>query len=517
MSGLLARREVVGPRPRRGGSLTVRLGWRLALLTLLAALLAGAAMAWRAIETVHEIDDTALQAQAGLIAARLPQAVGGEIVLPDDLVRPFRASDGDNLFLVYDGARVAATSDAGAAGGLAGRLPQQPGFFRLPRSAGHRHGMIGLVTRAGPWRVVVLQGREQTAVLLESLTGSFIMGALWLVLPIGLAMTGVAVLTLRRGLRPLREVSEAAALVGPARPGARLPLQSLPREIMPIVHAVNDALDRLERALLAQRHFLGEAAHAMRTPLAVLMARLDLLDDAPDIVALRHDTERLSRLVGQLLQMERLAGLPLDLSQRVELRAVAVEAIASLVPLGLRAGLDIGLEEQAGQLCVWGNKAALVLATTNLIENALAHAPAGSEVVVTIAQPATIAVLDRGPGVAPEQRARIFRRFERGPQPRAGGVGLGLAIVAEIAAAHGGSVEVGDRPGGGAEFALKLRLDYQLRKERRAMGSAPSSPARCLIPGFDSAVFSREWSKHYGPGSPWRHHNDSGNPSSDTA
>lgn len=207
----------------------------------------------------------------------------------------------------------------------------------------------------------------------------------------------------------------------------------------------------------AQRRFLGEAAHAMRTPLAVLTARLDLLDDMPVIEALRQDTERMSRLVGQLLRMARLDGLPLDVSQRVELRTVAVEAITSLVPLGLRAGLTIGLQEDAPNACVNGNQAALVLATTNLIENALAQAPAGSEVEVTIGEPATITVLDRGPGVPLEVREQIFRRFERGPSPHGEGVGLGLAIVAEIAAAHGGGVDVTDRAGGGAAFTLTLK------------------------------------------------------------
>lgn len=471
-------------RSRRGWSLSVRLGWRLALLTLLAVSLAAAAMAWRAIETLHEIDDTALQTQARLIAARLPQTLGpGEIVLPEELVRPFRASDGDNLFLVYGGGRLATTSDPEAAKQLTDLQPPfQPGFFRLPATAGHGHGMIGLVAEAEPWRIVVLQGREQTAVLIDSLTGNFILGAIWLLLPIGLAMTAVAVLTLQRGLRPLREVSAAAALVGPVQPGARLPTEALPREVAPIVHAVNDALSRLEQALLAQRRFLGEAAHAMRTPVAVLTARLDLLDDAPGIDALRHDTDRIARLVGQLLQMARLDGLPLDVSQYVELRTVAVEAIASLVPLGLRAGLTIGLQEHAPEVAVEGNKAALVLATTNLIENALAHAPAGTEVELMIGEPATITVLDRGPGVPRHLREQIFRRFERGPSPRGAGIGLGLAIVAEIATAHGGSVDITDRPGGGAAFTLTL-------KSARGAGLSAGPPALkagYTLPGRDS-------------------------------
>ncbi len=432
-------------------SLSVRLGWRLAAVMLLAILLAGGAIGWRAIATVHDLDDLALQEQARIIAAALPRDgdARGPLDVPDAVVAPFRASDGDNVFLVYGTDGLAATSDPAAAAIVAPRLPHRPrhGFFRVPAFHGHPHGMIGLLTSAGPWRIIVLQGRNQSAVLLDSLMGSFLLAAVWLLLPLGAAMVLVGVVTLRRGLRPLRRVSAAAALVGPARPGARLPAEGLPGEIAPLVGAVNDALARLEQALEAQRRFVAEAAHALRTPLAVLTARLDMLDEQPGVEALRGDADRMGRLVGQL---------PLDVSAPVDLRAVAVEAIAALVPLGLRRGVEIALSETEAVPPTTGNPAALVLALTNLIENALAHAPAGSVVEVRITRPAIIAVLDRGPGVPSAHRQRIFGRFERGPSPRDGGAGLGLAIVAEIAAAHGGAVSVTDRRGGGAAFVLRL-------------------------------------------------------------
>ncbi len=441
-------------------SLSVRLGWRLASVMLLAMLLAATAVAWRAIATVEELDDSALQDQIRLIAARLPGKpdAAGRINLPEDLLAPFRASDGDNVFLIYDGARLAGSSDPDAAARLAPLLhqPVKIGFFRVPTMAGHAHGMVGLAAEAGPWRVVVLQGREQTAVLLDSLMGSFLIGAVWLLLPIGAVTVLVGVLTLRRGLRPLLEASAAAALVGPDRPGARLPLARLPAEVAPLVQAVNDALARLEQALAAQRRFVAEAAHALRTPLAVLTARLDGLEEQPEMAALRHDTDRMARLVGQLLRMARLEGLPLDVTQPLDLRAAAVEAITGLVPLALRGGVELALLDGPPLPGLRGNQPAVVLAITNLLENALAHAPGGTTVEVVITPPATVAVLDRGPGVAAAHRARIFGRFERGPVARDGGAGLGLAIVAEIAAAHRGTIHVAERAGGGAAFVLVL-------------------------------------------------------------
>ncbi len=446
--------------PEQDWSLSGRLGWRLAAVMLVGILLAAAAVAWRAIATVHELDDSALQDQVRLIASRLPPESQrtGQVRLPEDLVAPFRASDGDNVFMIYAGDRLLGASDPAAAARLAPLLPHplDEGFFRLPALPEHEHGMVGLIARTGPWHVAVLQGREQTTVLLDSLTENFLAGAVWLLLPIVVATILVGVVTLRRGLRPLRQVSVAAASVSPAQPGARLPVTALPREIATLVRVMNDALTRLEQALVAQRRFVAEAAHALRTPLAVLTARMDMLEDQPGVAELRQDADRLTRLVGQLLRMARLEGSPLDVMQQVDLHAVAVEAITGLVPLALRNNVDLALREHPPVPPVRGNHAALLLAVTNLIENALSHAPSGTAVEVDIAPPATITVLDRGPGVPPALRERIFMRFERGPASRDGGAGLGLAIVAGIATAHGGTVHVTERTGGGAAFVIVL-------------------------------------------------------------
>jgi signal transduction histidine kinase len=152
---------------------------------------------------------------------------------------------------------------------------------------------------------------------------------------------------------------------------------------------------------------------------------------------------------------------------------VAVEAITSLAPLAVRSGVELALLED--QVCapVFGNHAALVLALTNLIENAISHAPSGSAVELKVTPPATIAVADRGPGVPVEHRERIFGRFERGVTPCEGGAGLGLAIVAEIAAAHGGMVRVTGRANGGAIFLLTLGQIVSDRRSRASLADRP--------------------------------------------
>ncbi|MBU6499660.1 MAG: HAMP domain-containing histidine kinase, partial [Rhodospirillales bacterium] len=444
-------------------SLTARLGRRLAAVMVAAILLAALAVAWRTIATIHALDDSALQNQAHVLARHLARdpSKRPDAALPPSLTAVFQASDGDNIYLIYGGAgALEATSDPRATTEVAPFVPAEPGLFRTPPSEAHPHGMVGLVSDIGPWRIVVAQGHEQQEVLLNSVVQDLLTSALWLLGPLGLLTVAIGVLTLRHGLRPLREVSAAAARIGPGNPGQRLPATRLPRELQPVVAATNAALLRLEQALDAQRRFVADAAHSLRTPLAVLTARLDALPDAGEAgieaAALRHDADRLSRLVAQLLSIARLDGTPLDVQHRVDLHEVAVEAVSALAPLAIARGIELALIETAPASPIAGNAPAIGLALANLIENALAHAPTGSTVEVELIAPAAIEVRDRGPGIPEAELQAIFDRFQRGRRARGPGAGLGLAIVAEIAAAHGGSVQARAREGGGACFVLSL-------------------------------------------------------------
>jgi two-component system sensor histidine kinase TctE len=452
---------MTGSAKQSGWHLARRLAWRLAAVMLAAVALAAAAVAWRTLATLRSLDDAALQSQARLVAGQLAAGPDGRPVLhlPGQLAAMFSASDGQSLFVVYDGKDVAAAaSDPRAADIVRPFLPPRPraGLFRVPPSATYTDGLVGVVIPTGAWRVVVAQAQEQNEALIESLLREFLLSALWLLLPIGAATVLIGVLTIRHGLRPLREASAAAGRVGPDRPGVRLPIAGLPAEMLPLVGAVNKAVARLEQALDAQRRFVGAAAHALRTPLAVLTARIDALPNSPEAEALRADADRTTRLVGQMLTMARLEELPLDLSAGVELHRAAVEAISDIAPLAIGRRVELMLTEPPRLPPVAGNHAAIVLALGNLLDNALAYAPPASTVEVELAAPATIRVLDRGPGVSEAERAAIFGRFHRGPGAHPGGSGLGLAIVAEIAAAHGGTAWVEPREGGGAAFVLQL-------------------------------------------------------------
>jgi signal transduction histidine kinase len=443
-----------------GGFLARRLAWRLAAVMLVAITLAGASVAWRTVATIRSLDDAALQSQARLVAGQLSAGPDGRPILhlPGQLAEAFSGSDGQSLFIVYDRQdKPAAFSDPRAIDAVRPFLPPRPqtGFFRVPPGS-YTDGLLGVVIAAGEWRVVVAQAQEQNEALVESLVREYLATALWLLLPIGAATVLIGVLTIRTGLRPLREASAAAARVGSDRPGVRLPVAKLPGEVLPLVRATNAALDRLERSLDTQRRFFAAAAHALRTPLAVLTARTDALPEGNEAAALRADADRLSRLVGQLLTMARLDDLPLDLTGRVDLRQAALDAISDLAPLAIGRRVGLTLDAAPSPAIIAGNHAAIVLALTNLLDNALTYAPPGSAVDVEIDAPATVRVLDRGPGVPEAERMAVFERFRRAPGAHSGGSGLGLAIVAEIAASHGGRAWVEARPGGGATFVLDL-------------------------------------------------------------
>jgi signal transduction histidine kinase len=275
-------------------------------------------------------------------------------------------------------------------------------------------------------------------------------------LPLVLATLGLTAVTVRRTLAPVERLSAEARAIHPGGT-AVLDGGDAPREVAGLVEAVNVALARLAEALAAQRRFTANAAHELRTPLAVLGARIDALPASAERDGLVAGTERMTRLVDQLLAMARLEAAEPAVPERIELGALARSVLAEIAPLAHREGKDVALDGANGAM-VLGERPALEAALRNLVENALGHSPAGGivEVAVEAGPDARIAVADRGPGLPPVDPALLAEPFWRAPGQTRAGTGLGLAIVAEVARRHGGRLAAENRPGGGAVFTLIL-------------------------------------------------------------
>jgi signal transduction histidine kinase len=261
------------------------------------------------------------------------------------------------------------------------------------------------------------------------------------------------VFTVKKSLSPLDQLSAAAAKINPGSSEVRLPHVGIPREILPLVSSINSALDRLDDGLRRQREFGANAAHQLRTPLAVLSANIDVMNDKIVAAKLRYDVELMSRIVTQLLLVARLETLSIRLDEPVELCSAAREAAENLGPIAISMRKTLEVDEPAGPVFIHGNSSIVTAAVSNLIENALNHTPTGGTVRIRITSTPSIEVHDPGPGIPSELREKIFERFWQGENSKEG-AGLGLSIVRRIMHALNGSVSVSDAPEGGAQFSL---------------------------------------------------------------
>src|SRR5262249_19251893 len=305
-------------------------------------------------------------------------------------------------------------------GAMIARWPQadsEPSYFRLtkfgPLEQDYSGVSIQLDSAAGPLSVLVAEvsgGNE----LVHSILREFVFDIAWYVPPFVALALLLAAFSVRRSLLPLRTASAQAVAIGPGSIALRLPEADVPTEALPLVIAVNQALDRLEQGFVVQRRFTANAAHELRTPLTIITARLDTLEGNGQVSALREEVARMNRLVEQLLCVARLDSVVLDCSPPVDLRQLAEEVVGGMAHLALAAGRTIALIGADYPVIVIGDAAAITDALRNLIENALVHTPPGTEVVVEVDPTGAINVEDSGPGVPAEDRQHIFERFWRG-------------------------------------------------------------------------------------------------------
>ena len=217
------------------------------------------------------------------------------------------------------------------------------------------------------------------------------------------------------------------------------------------------AQEKLRESELRSRSFAADAAHELRTPLAILRANLDNLEDTKTARTLREDVDSMGRMVEQLLASTRLDGLQVSADEVCDLAKVGQNVAVYLAPIAIRE--DRSIEVVGGEgppILVNANPDALALALRNLVENAIKYSARGTTITIHVTSEPAVSVINRGRNVPADKRETIFKRFLRADR-RADGAGLGLSIVQKVIEAHQGRVDVSDTPGGGATFTVHLR------------------------------------------------------------
>ena len=255
-----------------------------------------------------------------------------------------------------------------------------------------------------------------------------------------------------RALKPLRAFAAQVERVQPDNLREIKLSEDAPTELQRCSASFNDMIGRLDEGFSAQRQFTGNAAHELRTPLALMQAQIELFasehptsqpDTAELLGLLQEQTERMSQMTKVLLEMSELRSVPCE--DAVELGPLSEEVLADLAPLAENKGITL---DCAGDALAIGNDTLLYRLVFNLVENAIRYSRPGSTVNVSICDTDShvfLRVKDQGPGIPKQYRESIFQPFFRLDKSRSrayGGAGLGLALVWEIATLHGGSAEV---------------------------------------------------------------------------
>ena len=419
------------------------------------------ALYWLLNQAANSLHRDALRSQAATIASFLRPQPDGDVTLdiPPEIQPLYSGGYGLYAYAVLDpSGRVLFSSRNDGAALFSLDESGSGDWIERQRTTGSVLFGVSVARPVGQrmYWIQVAQDLSHRDVIIDDVVTTFFPRVGWITFPILLVLLLIDILIFRRALEPVREASTTAAAIGPARTDVRLPEQAMPAEIVPLVHAVNQAFDRLEAGFRAQRDFTADMAHELRTPLAIMRARVDSLEPGPIRDALRTDLVNMTRTVSQVLDIAELESFVVG-DTKADLHAVCAEAVGFMAPLAVNMTKTISLTGAEGPVWVRGHAEALFRAVRNLVDNAIRHTPGGGSIEVHVSADGIVRVIDDGPGVPETERESIFRRFWRRDRTQAESRGLGLAIVARVAETHDGSVTVENRPEGGAVFTLRLR------------------------------------------------------------
>jgi signal transduction histidine kinase len=302
---------------------------------------------------------------------------------------------------------------------------------------------------------LVIVGQASEARLADSLRS--LHRGLWLGIPLAVAVTGImAGIATAKALRPVADITKLAATIDGGDARSRVPVPDSHDEVEQLARTVNEMLDRIGEGLLAQRRFTSDAAHELRTPLMALQGEIEIAKRYPE----SSDDEFLDRAATLITRLgDRVDDLvllsALDESRPIDTQSAPLLALVRAEAHDVSATIDVVGDEST---IVAIDPRLMARAIRNLLSNAVRHADKTVQAtVVRVGERVWLYVDDDGRGIEPAEREHVFQRFGRldeGRSADAGGAGLGLAIVASVARAHGGDVSVEAGPLAGARFSL---------------------------------------------------------------
>ncbi|MCA1436073.1 HAMP domain-containing histidine kinase [Bradyrhizobium sp. BRP20] len=308
----------------------------------------------------------------------------------------------------------------------------------------------------GPLRLAMMVGEPQ--VRFGRIARTFLLRRVFSIALVALAFAATvaigSALAARFVSRSIERVARRALAIDPSAPQGLISLSEVPRELKPLVEALNRAFGEIDAYIRMQRRFLGNAAHQLRTPLTLLRAKIEDVPEPALKAELVRDVRRLTSLVSAMLDLARLQNHAIE-KRPIDLAQITLDVLADFSPSALDAGIELALEHEGrGPFVVQGVDAAIRSALANLVGNALIHAHGARRIVATIGCDG-VAIRDDGAGLPDGAEHRLTEPFQTGNAAGAG-AGLGLSIVREIMAAHGGELVVASAPGYGTTMRLRF-------------------------------------------------------------
>lgn len=413
------------------------------------------------VNDVRSRNDVALTSMVRVLSeGQLPSEL---LMSQEDLERRLRAGGVSDLNDVLGSTYFYIDGEGLRAAGVSSAVDDQGRVVLFGRSLlppdegeGYIESTRSLNSTVGPLTIHAVTPRADVARSVRALSG-----ALLVVLPaLVFSASGMAWVIAGRTLAPVAAMSRRVRELSATNLDARVPVPPSHDEISELAETMNEMLERLERSADAQRQFVSDASHELRSPIASIRAQLETALRYPEDVDWNNvaevvlaEDDRLDHLVGNLLAMARLDEGRLGRRREIDLEDLVLPQVKRITDVEVDAsGVSAGR--------VWGNPGELTSVVRNLVDNAARHA--SSRVSISLREEGPWVVLrvnDDGTGVLPTQRQRIFERFARLEEGRTrdrGGAGLGLALSRRIVQRHGGHIHVEDSPWGGASFVVTL-------------------------------------------------------------